>query len=450
FPAKSGVSIPMFIGWSENVVRPKFYPLNPDLELQTFLNGIANQAQRDQILKAAQEYNSLYSLNFANVRLASPMGQKAKLYSPSNFNVGYSFQRNYRSNQQIEEYFLESSQATLGYAYSLGTSFIRPFKKIKGKRLGFVRDFNFNFKPSTLSTNWQVNRLYSEQQARNNNNFRQINPRMFDKNFTMNRVYNVSIPLATSLNMSYSATANARIQEPYGRLDTEIKRDSVLQEFLTLGRMTRFYQNANLSYTLPFSKFKTLNWISASVTYQGSYEWNQAPPAFASMGARIQNSQDINLSSQLNFTQLYSKFKWLREYNKPKTVKTPPKEEDDADGASAIKTGGASTVPPNPAVVMVGNFITMFKNASMNYQRREGSELPGFAFKPDYFGQNFKHIQPGLGYVFGLQDPNLRYRMANEGALLNDTRQPNFYRNTLTESFTGNVTIEPIKDLRIR
>lgn len=451
FPAKSGVSIPMFIGWSENVVRPKFYPLNPDLELQTFLNGIANQAQRDQILKAAQEYNSLYSLNFANVRLASSMGQKAKLYSPSNFSVGYSFQRNYRSNQQIEEYFLETSQATLGYAYSTNTSFIRPFKKIKGKRLGFVRDFNFNFKPSTLSTNWQVNRLYSEQQARNNNNFRQINPRMFDKNFTMNRMYNVSIPLATSLNLSYTATANARIQEPYGRLDSELKRDSVLQEFLNLGRMSRFYQNTNLSYTLPFAKFKKLNWISGSVTYQGSYEWNQAPPAFASMGARIQNSQDINLSSQLNFTQLYSKFKWLREYNKPKTVKNPPKEEgEDPDGASAIQTGSTSTVPPNPAVVMVGNFITMFKNASMNYQRREGSELPGFAYKPDYFGQNFKHIQPGLGYVFGLQDPNLRYRMAGEGALLNDTRQPNFYRNNLTESFTGSVTIEPLKDFRIR
>ncbi|MCX8483395.1 MAG: cell surface protein SprA, partial [Crocinitomicaceae bacterium] len=58
FPAKAGVTIPMYIGWSESFVRPKFNPLNPDMELETMLTHIANATVRDQVRKAAEEYNS--------------------------------------------------------------------------------------------------------------------------------------------------------------------------------------------------------------------------------------------------------------------------------------------------------------------------------------------------------------------------------------------------------
>jgi cell surface protein SprA len=92
----------------------------------------------------------------------------------------------------------------------------------------------------------------------------------------------------------------------------------------------------------------------------------------------------------------------------------------------------------------------MLKNAGFSYQLKENTELPGFAYKPDYFGNNFKHMQPGMGFVFGLQDPNLRYKLSELGALKMDSRQSNFFRNNKTENFTANVTIEPIKNFRIR
>jgi len=124
--------------------------------------------------------------------------------------------------------------------------------------------------------------------------------------------------LTESIKINYSANVTSRIQEPYGRLDNEIKLDSVRREFLSLGRMTKFYQNVNATYTLPFSKLKMTRWINTTVTYVGSYEWNQAPPAFQSLGNRLQNGQDINVSGQLNFTQLYSTIPWLRDLEKPK------------------------------------------------------------------------------------------------------------------------------------
>mgnify|MGYP003343133374 FL=1 len=221
FPKKSGVSIPMYIGYSESFVRPKYFPLNPDLEMQSYLSGLADAATRAAVKKAAEEYNSLYSLNFNNVRVASAMGKAPKPWSPSNFVIGYSYQNNYRRNQQIEEYFLKTTQATIGYSFSKGTKYIKPFARMKSKKLNLIKDFNFNFIPSSFSTQIQANRLYSETQSRNNNKFIQVNPRLFDKNFTILRNFNTNIPLTENLKLNYTANVSSRIQEPYGRRSEE-------------------------------------------------------------------------------------------------------------------------------------------------------------------------------------------------------------------------------------
>lgn len=454
FPKEKGVSIPLYLGWSESFVQPKFNPLNPDIELQSYLSALTDQTMRNSIRKAAEDYNSLFSFNINNFRIAQPGNKKAKIYSISNFNGSYSYQSNYRRNQQIEEYFINTTQATLGYAYNNNTKFIMPFKKLRNKNLAIIRDFNFNFIPSAFNTQMQVNRLYSEMQMRNNNNFKQLNPRMYDKNFTLNRNYNFSLPIARSLNFSYAANVEARIQEPYGAIDSREKQDSIYQEFEGFGRLRRFYQTANLTYTLPFSKISFLKWISANANYKGTYDWNQAPPAFAGLGNRIQNSQDINLTAQFNFTQLYSQVPFLKDYRTPKKRKKndAPKDgnPEEPTYSSALEKGKSDLIKPNPAIVILGDLITMVKNANINITRKEATELPGFNLRPDYFGYNFKHLQPGLDFVFGFQDPNLRYSLADRGYLAADKRQSNFYRTNLNQNISGNISIEPIKEFRIR
>jgi cell surface protein SprA len=279
-----------------------------------------------------------------------------------------------------------------------------------------------------------------------------VNPRLFDKNFTILRNFNTNIPLTENLKLNYTANVSSRIQEPYGRLDNEIKLDSVKKEFLSLGRTTKFYQNVNANYTVPFSKMKWTRWISSTVTYTGSYEWNQAPPAFASLGNRIQNGQDINFAGQMNFTQLYQQIPWLRDLEKPKQLKTAVKKEGDEAPVfeNALQKGAPTTKKANPAKVFVGNLVSMLKNASFSYQLKENTEMPGFAYKPDYFGNNFNHMQPGLKFVLGMQDSRLRYKLSDLGALKKDPRQSNFYRNNKNQNLSGNITIEPIKNFRIR
>ena len=452
FPKKSGVTVPMYIGYSENYIRPKFYPLNPDLELQNYLSSILDPKRRDFVRKAAEDFNSLYSINFNNVKINAPSGKKAKPWSISNFNTSYSFQKNYRRNQQIEEFFTRTTQANLGYNYTITTKYIRPFKKLKPKWLTPIRDFNFNLLPSSVNVNYKINRFYSETQNRNNNNYRQINPRLYDKNFTMDRMYNFTLPLAQSLSISYNAMATSRIQEPYGAINTEVKKDSIRKEFYTLGKPREFSQTVTGNYTLPFSKFGFLNWISSTVTYTGSYKWQQGPPAFPTLGNNIQNARDINLTGTLNFQQLYQKFPWLRNLEKPKkqpTKKTSPVDKKEGY-ESAIEKAKDEPAKANSAKVAFGNFISMLKNATLNFSQKEGTELPGFSYRPDYFGYNFLHQQPGIPFVLGWQENNIQYRLANEGALNKDKRQSNYFRNNYTQTIAGSVTLEPLKNFRIQ
>ncbi|MEK0420793.1 MAG: hypothetical protein RLZZ161_644, partial [Bacteroidota bacterium] len=175
-------------------------------------------------------------------------------------------------------------------------------------------------------------------------------------------------------------------------------------------------------------------------------------PAFASLGNRISNAQDINIQGQLNFQSLYQKIPWLRDLEKPskKKLAKEKKTDEEVKYESAIDKSKEGTKKASPIKIAVGNFVSMFKNAGFSYSIKQTTDMPGFRYKPDYFGQNFKHVQPGLPFVFGMQEENIRYRLARTGALNDDIRQSNFYRNATTEAFTSNITLEPIKSLRIQ
>lgn len=452
FPAKLAFNIPMYIGYSETYIKPKYYPLNPDLELQNFLNNVADKEKRKQIQRAAVDYNSLYSFNINNIVLGSGSPGKKRPWNVNNFTGGYGFTRQYRRNQQIEEFFLETTTANLGYSYSMQVKYLQPFKKLKPKWLAPIRELNLNLIPSTVSANIALNRTHAETQMRNNNTFKQVNPRMYDKNFIIDRNYNFSLPLTKdNIEIGYTGKAQSRIQEPFGAIDTKEEKAAIRNEFKSLGRPTSFYQNITATYTVPLKYIGFLDWMRVSCNYNGSYQWNQAIPAFANFGNRIQNSRDINATANLGFTQLYNKIPWLRDLEKPKKLTKkgkPGPKPGEPDYESALdKEKNANK--PNPSKLFFGRLISMFKNANTTYSRVERTDLPGFAYQPDYFGQNFLHNQPGLPFALGWQDDNIRYKLALASAIKKDTNQYNFYNKNFTENITGNLTIEPLKDFRI-
>ena len=63
-------------------------------------------------------------------------------------------------------------------------------------------------------------------------------PETFDKYFTFDRNYIFRWDFTHSLNLDYTALNNARIDEPFGRLDTKAKKDTVRRNFFAGGRNT--------------------------------------------------------------------------------------------------------------------------------------------------------------------------------------------------------------------
>ncbi|PCJ66796.1 MAG: cell surface protein SprA [Bacteroidetes bacterium] len=446
FPQKSGITVPMFIGYSENIINPKFYPLNPDILLRTAINNAETQTEKDGIRQAAQDYSSRYSLNFTNVKKnrTAASGGKPHFYDIENWNYSFAYQRLFRRSQVIERNDAKTYKSSLGYNFSPKPKSWEPFKrKIKSKRLTLIKDFNIGLVPTNLNFRVDVNRRYSELMNRDNDNFKSIVPVLYDKTFSIGRLYGWKWNLTKSLSVDYAATANSWVEEPEGELNTPEKKQEVWDNFWALGRLNNFNQTVNANYSLPLRKIKILNWTTVTTRYSANYEWRNAPPASQSLGNTIQNSRTIGVNTNFNFISLYNKVPFLRKINRPPPRKKVKKDVDDDDDDEKKKEEISAGTRG------LFKFLMMLKQAQMGITKTDGTTLPGFTKSIDYIGQNFKNNTPGLPFVFGSQDENFRNNIAAGGFLTTDTNQIARYINLNGFDLNGSATLEPIKGFRI-
>ncbi len=444
FPQKSGITIPMFIGYNENIINPKYYPLNPDILLRTAINNAASSSEKAAIKEAAQDYTSRYSLNFTNIKKnrTAASGGKPHFYDIENWNYSFAYQRVFRRNQIIEMNDIKTYKSTLGYTFAPKQKVWEPFKNvIKGKKFSIIKDFNLGLNPSNLNFRLDIDRRYSELQNRNNDNFKSIVPVLYDKTFSIGRVYGWKWNLAKSLSVDYAATANSWIEEPFGALNTPEKKDSMWQNFYSLGRLNNFNQTVNANYSVPLRKIKALDWVTLTTRYSANYEWRNAPPANQNLGNTIQNARTIGLNGNMNFISFYNKIPVLQKANRPapKSKKGDDDEEEDPNKKPEMSNSTRNML----------KFLMMVKQAQFGANITDGTTLPGFNKEMDYVGQNFKHNTPGFPFILGVQDENLRYNIARNGFLTNDTSQISRFMQLNSIDLNGSATVEPFKGFRI-
>jgi cell surface protein SprA len=170
-----------------------------------------------------------------------------------------------------------------------------------------------------------LNRTMNETQVRNvDGGPYKIEPTYF-KNFTWMRNYSLRWELTRSLSFDYSATNQSRIDEPYGRIDTREKKDTLWQRIMRFGRNTHYTQNFGASYNVPLQKIPATDWTSLRLTYGSSYTWTAASQLARSLGNTISNTQTKQVNGELDFKRLYQKNKWLKAASMPKPKK--PKTE---------------------------------------------------------------------------------------------------------------------------
>lgn len=331
-PRKWGVQLPVFFGYSENVSNPQYDPYDLDVTYSDKIRAAETSSRRDSLRKVAQDYMSVTSINFSNVRiLGNPDKQTAKKmpWSIKNFDFSYAYNKQFKRNSIIEKDELVDQKFGLGYTYSVPSNPIEPFKKMiksKSRWLDIVKGFNFNPLPSNFTFRTDLHRIFNETQVRNIGDGLYSIPPTYYKNFTWRREYRLRWELTRSLSFEYSAINNSRIDEPYGRIDNDQKRDTLIDRVLKFGRNTGYQQNFSASYNVPFAKIPATDWVNMRINYGATYNWTAASRLAYDLGNTLGNTQTRQINGELNFRQLYNKQRWLKAVNQPKPARQKVKD----------------------------------------------------------------------------------------------------------------------------
>lgn len=337
FPQKAKVSIPVYIGYSQSVINPKYNPLDPDIPLNVALDNAKNRHERDSIKHISQDYTTQKSINFTNVKV-DKTSAKPKFYDPGNFSATYSYTQTYARNINTEYDIVKEYLGILSYNFNTQPKNFSPFSKVKflnAPIFRLIKDFNFNYTPSRVSVRTDITRDYEITKLRNIDNPLLKIDSTVNKSFLWNRYYTLKFDLTRSLTLDFSATNLARIDEPLGAVDSHDRlryqewKDSVWRNIKQFGRTTQYHHDIAVGYTLPINKIPLFNWVSVTARYGGSYEWDVGKVVVDhNLGNTIQNNNQSQLNAQLSLLSLYNKVGFLKKINQynPKAVKKRTKK----------------------------------------------------------------------------------------------------------------------------
>jgi len=326
FPEKAQVRIPMYLGYSQSTSNPKYNPLDPDIKMKDALKMAGSKAESDSIKNLAQDLTIRKSFNLTNVKVdKSSKSGKPKIYDPTNFSLTYSYNEMQKRSINVEQNLDKNYRGLISYNFNGRPEVLEPFKNskvLKSNVFRLIRDFNISPLPSQFSFRTDLWRHYNEIQLRNIANPNMIIPPSFNKDFTMNRYFDLRYNLTRSLQFDFSNQNTSRIDELPGRVnrnddDYIMKRDTIMKHLWELGKPTLYHHTINVNYMVPINKLPMLDWTSLSVRYQGMYDWQVGPRTDTSvvLGNVIENSRQVQYNGQLNMVTLYNKIGFLKDIN---------------------------------------------------------------------------------------------------------------------------------------
>ena len=463
FPEDFGLRIPMHFSYSESLSNPQYNPLNPDILFRDDLDSYETSAERDSIRHLAQHYTRRKNLNFTNVgKTRTTPGATPRLWDIENFDFTYAYTELYMRSVDIEYDRQKRWRGAIGYNFSTSPNNVTPFSGIgflSHSALRLIRDFNFYYMPRMISFRTDMDRGYAESLMRNKSDAIIILEPNYVKSFDWNRLYDLRWDLTRALKLEFTATNNARIDEPPGRINREDddyreKRDSIIQNIRNFGRTTFYNHRVNATYNIPINKLPMLDWINANAGYAADFDWLAAPLSAKELGNTIENSQTRRLNFNANMVNLYNKVGFLREINQRSQARpggqqrggTPQRQQRPGDEREEEEDER-----PDYARMVFDGFMRVlmgFRNFTFNYTESNGIRLPGFEPSPSILGQDWGKMAPGTGFIFGSQQ-DIRQQAAEEGWITDDPRLNNAYITNHTQNISARSNFEPLPNLRI-
>ena len=515
FGKQARVSLPFFYGYSLGIINPEYDPFNPDIKLSDY-----DPATRKEKAALGQDFNERKSFNFSNVRKEAKAGSKNHFWKISNWAASYAYAENLQRDFNTKKDLTKTWTGALNYNYTFKGKPFQPFKKWKpvqkSKYLKLVKDFNLYFMPKNISFTNDYSRIYNERHIRNNLVPEYEFEPIFLKRFDWNRNYHIGYDITRNLKTSFTASNKSIFEEGNNSVD-RINNPEGYREFLdtiksqmsTFGKTMEYNHNFSINYKIPFEKFPLTNWLSTNIKYTGSYNWARAPLGQSDYGNTIQNSRNINTTSQANFVNLYNKIPFLKKVladgrssrgrinprngpgsqsqgesdsgtnnDKEKTkwewIKVEdlePKKPLDSMNREELKAYKKKNRAHKKKVrkeerakrkvlKIAGFFARLLmtvRNVSGTYSLNDGTILPGYGEESRFLGMNSSTLNLS-SFVFGQQGYDVfgkdnGYSIASISTdnnwLVQNENLNTQYSTTHTSNLTMRATLEPFKDVNI-
>jgi cell surface protein SprA len=506
-PKQIGLEIPFFANLSRIISSPQYDPFDKDITLKDKLNLFKDK--RDSIRNESVDFTGIRTFNFTNVRFAQNPDKKIRLWSISNFDFSYSFTETIQHNPLIENNEVSKTQGGIGYNFNAQPKYFEPFKKLIKARtpwLDFIRNVNFNPTPSLIGVRMDTRRQFGAIRPRNIGGGKFKIPETYDKYFVVDRNYNMRWDLTKSLNLDFKAVNNSRVDEPFGRLDTKEKRDSVMRNLFKGGRNTIYTQSADITYNIPTNLFPLLDWTTLNLAYRSTYNWVGASRLAVNLGNTIQNSGQTGATAELNFTQLYSKSKLLRKLDEANAGEMQaPVEKSEISERKKAKIGKIKkkisklkealgkalkikNLKSKDSLNLVNNnrkkvealekkiakleipkvvkqkqettlselekaglrVLTAVKRVGATYSEGGNTLLPGYTDSTSFLGQNWRSMAPGMDFVMGRQkNEKWLQDISKKGLITKDPMLNNLFLQNYEQKLNITAQVEPVRDLLI-
>ena len=352
FPDKAKVTAPLYYSVTKEETRPKYNPLDTDMDLDDALDAMTDH-ERDSIESIAVTKTTTTNFSLSNVRVGIKTKRHPMPYDPANFSFSYSHRHSRRSGETTVYEHDDEWRGSFNYSYTPVYKAWEPFKnsKSKSKWMQFPKAFGLNWLPQNVTFNTEMQRSYNELQERDMDNLSGAKiPVQWSSSFLWNRDFTLRWDLTKNLHMNFQSGTRAEIEEPYGNglpINKDLYpdrysawKDSVWHSIKGLGTPLDYRQTFTASYQLPLNKLPILDWLTADANYTASYTWLRGTELEdgSSLGNTITNNRQLTINGNLNMETLYNHSPFLKKANErfkkaiAKPQKTAKKDDKKSKG----------------------------------------------------------------------------------------------------------------------
>ena len=367
FPDKAKVNAPLYYSITKEETRPKYNPLDTDMELGDALESAANSHERDSIESIAVTRTTTRNFSLSNARVGIQNKRHPMPYDPANFSLSYSHSHRHTSGETTVYEKEDQWRGALSYNWTPVYKAFEPFKSIKSKSKWYeiLRRFGLNWLPQSVAYNTEISRNYFELQERDMDNLSgEALPLTFNEQFLWNREFSLRWDFTKNLHMTFNSGTRAQIEEPYTPVNKDLYpdayaawKDSVWTSIKHMGTPLDYQQNFTLSYQLPLNLLPVFDWVNADANLTSNYHWERGTELEdgTNLGNTIANNRNFNLNGSFSLEKLYNHIPFLKKANErfnktqryDRNAEKKKKQEERNKKQAANKAQGTGQVAAN-------------------------------------------------------------------------------------------------------